>query len=48
MIELINIKPGDVIKTQIGYIYGKFFDKTDYIQVVNISNNEIEINDCQV
>ena len=40
MIELVNIKPGDVIKTQIAYIFGKCFDKSDNIRVVNASTRE--------
>ena len=48
MIELINLKPGDTIKTQIAYIFGKCFDKIDYIKVINSSYNDNEINDWQV
>ena len=40
MIEIINLKPGDVLQTQIAYIFGKCIDKINAIQVINLTCQE--------
>jgi hypothetical protein len=35
MIEIINLKPGDIIQNQIAYIFGKCIDITENIQVTD-------------
>lgn len=35
MIELINLKPGDIIQTSIAYIFGKCIDLTDTIELID-------------
>lgn len=42
MIEVLNLKPGDVLPHSIAYIFGKCLDKTSKLVVIDSSQNSTE------